>query len=169
MVGSSQIIQDLRRRAKQSCSGWQNAVRKNASRIRKAMGFAGHVCHDLPRSGLRTSRNVLGLILATAEAPRVIEYPKTPPSREELEGLINRMGISVRDVLRRKGTPYADLKLDEGARRAWLLTTSAAAFFQKAGFKVMPREQAPSAILATREAASLCPASSILLSRAISI
>jgi arsenate reductase len=263
-----------------------------------------------------TSRNVLGLIRAVGETPRVIEYLKTPPSHEELEILISRMGISARDLLRRKGTPYDDLKLgdpaltdrqliaammahpilinrpivvtprgvklcrpsdvaldllphgpgagivkegggpfitdtripgsdaslraalreaslpaddleepgrtffacrslrgellgfagferfsndvlirslvvspdargkgtggdllslllrrafDEGARRAWLLTNSAASFFQKAGFKVIPREQAPGAILATRQAAGLCPASAVLLSRTISL
>ena len=59
-----------------------------------------------------TSRNVLALILNSGEEPRVIEYLKTPPSRDELVSLIDRMGIPVRDVLRRKGTPYDVLKLD---------------------------------------------------------
>jgi arsenate reductase (glutaredoxin) len=62
-----------------------------------------------------TSRNVLGLIRNAGEEPCIIEYLKTPPSRGELAGLIERMGISVRDVLRRKGTPYDELKLDEPA------------------------------------------------------
>jgi arsenate reductase (glutaredoxin) len=60
-----------------------------------------------------TSRNVLGLIRNTGEEPHIIEYLKTPPSRDELVSLIARMGISVRDVLRRKGTPYDELKLDD--------------------------------------------------------
>ena len=60
-----------------------------------------------------TSRNVLGLIRNAGEEPRIIEYLKTPPSRDELAGLIARMGISVRDVLRRKGTPYDELGLDD--------------------------------------------------------
>jgi arsenate reductase len=60
-----------------------------------------------------TSRNVLGLIRNSGEEPRVIEYLKTPPTRAELVGLIARMGIPVRDLLRRKGTPYDDLKLDD--------------------------------------------------------
>ena len=60
-----------------------------------------------------TSRNVLALILNSGEEPRVIEYLKTPPSRNELVNLIDRMGIRVRDVLRRKGTPYDALKLDD--------------------------------------------------------
>ena len=60
-----------------------------------------------------TSRNVLALILNSSEEPRVIEYLKTPPSRDELVSLIAHMGIRVRDVLRRKGTPYDALELDD--------------------------------------------------------
>ena len=60
-----------------------------------------------------TSRNVLGLIRNSGEAPTIIEYLVTPPSREELEGLIRHMGVPVRDVLRQKGTPYAELGLDD--------------------------------------------------------
>ncbi|HWK45759.1 MAG TPA: arsenate reductase (glutaredoxin) [Stellaceae bacterium] len=59
-----------------------------------------------------TSRNVLGLIRDSGEEPVVIEYLKTPPSRPELVDLIRHMGISVRDLLRRKGTPYDELGLD---------------------------------------------------------
>ena len=62
-----------------------------------------------------TSRNVLALIRDSGEEPRVIEYLKTPPSRAELVALIGRMGIAVRDVLRRKGTPYDELGLDDPA------------------------------------------------------
>jgi arsenate reductase len=62
-----------------------------------------------------TSRNVLALIRNSGEEPRVIEYLKTPPSRAELVSLIERMAIPVRDVLRRKGTPYNELKLDDPA------------------------------------------------------
>lgn len=58
-----------------------------------------------------TSRNVLGLIRNSGEEPTVIEYLKTPPSREELADLIRRMGVPVRDVLRCKGTPYDELGL----------------------------------------------------------
>ena len=60
-----------------------------------------------------TSRNVLGLIRNSGEEPQVIEYLKTPPSRDELVSLIGRMGISARNLLRRKGTPYDELKLDD--------------------------------------------------------
>ncbi len=62
-----------------------------------------------------TSRNVLALIRNSGEEPRVIEYLKTPPNRVELVGLIGRMGISPRDLLRRKGTPYDVLGLDDPA------------------------------------------------------
>lgn len=60
-----------------------------------------------------TSRNVLGLIRNAGLEPVVIEYLKTPPSREELVSLIARMGITVRDLLREKGTPYAELGLGD--------------------------------------------------------
>ncbi len=60
-----------------------------------------------------TSRNVLALIRNGGEEPNIIEYLKTPPSRAELVSLIGRMGIPVRDVLRRRGTPYDELKLDD--------------------------------------------------------
>jgi arsenate reductase (glutaredoxin) len=59
-----------------------------------------------------TSRNVLALIRNSGEDPHIIEYLKTPPTRAELVSLIDRMGIPVRDVLRRKGTPYDALGLD---------------------------------------------------------
>ncbi|WP_041041637.1 arsenate reductase (glutaredoxin) [Paramagnetospirillum magnetotacticum] len=62
-----------------------------------------------------TSRNTLGLIRNSGEEPRVIEYLQTPPSRDELVALIGRMGIAPRDLLRKKGTPYADLGLDDAA------------------------------------------------------
>lgn len=60
-----------------------------------------------------TSRNVLGLIRNTGEEPRIIEYLKTPPSRDELKDLIVRMRMPVRDVLRQKGTPYEALGLGD--------------------------------------------------------
>jgi arsenate reductase (glutaredoxin) len=60
-----------------------------------------------------TSRNVLGLIRNGGVEPRIVEYLKIPPSREELVDLIRRMGIPVRDLLRRKGTPYDELSLDD--------------------------------------------------------
>jgi arsenate reductase len=62
-----------------------------------------------------TSRNALGLIYNCGAQPRIVEYLKTPPSREELVTLIGRMGISARDLLRKKGTPYDELKLDDPA------------------------------------------------------
>jgi arsenate reductase len=64
-------------------------------------------------SNCGTSRNVLALIRNSGEEPHVIEYLKTPPSRDELLDLIARMEMPVRDLLRRKGTPYEALKLDD--------------------------------------------------------
>ncbi|RDV01894.1 arsenate reductase (glutaredoxin) [Undibacter mobilis] len=58
-----------------------------------------------------TSRNALAMIRNSGLEPHVIEYLKTPPSRALLQNLIERMGASVRDILRQKGTPYAELGL----------------------------------------------------------
>lgn len=58
-----------------------------------------------------TSRNTLGLIRNAGIEPHVIEYLKTPPTREMLRLLIDRMQISVRAVLREKGTPFQELGL----------------------------------------------------------
>ena len=60
-----------------------------------------------------TSRNVLALIRGAGFEPTVIEYLKTPPDRATLESLIAGMGIRPRDLLREKGTPYAELGLDQ--------------------------------------------------------
>ena len=60
-----------------------------------------------------TSRNVLALIRNSGEEPHVIDYLKTPPSRADLTDLIHRMGVTVRDVIRQKGAPYAELGLDD--------------------------------------------------------
>jgi len=58
-----------------------------------------------------TSRNTLAMIRQSGEDVELIEYLKTPPSRERLVELIKAMGISVRALLREKGTPYAELGL----------------------------------------------------------
>lgn len=60
-----------------------------------------------------TSRNTLAMIKASGEDLEVIEYLRTPPSRERLCQLIQSMGITPRELLRRKGTPYDELGLDE--------------------------------------------------------
>ena len=60
-----------------------------------------------------TSRNTLALIRNAGIEPHVIEYLKTPPSRALLEQLIERAGITPRDLLREKGTPYTDLRLGD--------------------------------------------------------
>ncbi|SOD26587.1 arsenate reductase [Variovorax sp. YR752] len=60
-----------------------------------------------------TSRNVLALIRNTGDEPTVIEYLKTPPDRATLKQLIAAMGMPVREVMRRKGTPYDELGLDD--------------------------------------------------------
>lgn len=62
-----------------------------------------------------TSRNTLAMIRATGMEPAIVEYLQTPPSRAELQDLVRRMGLPLRDVLRRKGTPYDELNLDDPA------------------------------------------------------
>lgn len=59
-----------------------------------------------------TSRNVLAIIRNTGVEPEIIEYLQTPPSRDKLLELIAAMGTPVRELLRRKGTPYDELDLD---------------------------------------------------------
>jgi len=58
-----------------------------------------------------TSRNTLAMIRQSGEEPEVIEYLKNPPSRARLVELIKAMGMTVRGLLREKGTPYAELGL----------------------------------------------------------
>jgi arsenate reductase len=60
-----------------------------------------------------TSRNALAMIRQSGVEPEIIEYLKTPPTRTRLLELIAAMGMSVRALLRQRGTPYADLGLDD--------------------------------------------------------
>ena len=62
-----------------------------------------------------TSRNVLALIRNSGVEPLVINYLQTPPGRDRLVQLIAAMGVPVRDVLRRKGTPFDELQLNDPA------------------------------------------------------
>lgn len=64
-----------------------------------------------PKCG--TSRNVLAILEDSGAELEIIEYLKTPPSRDTLTGLITQMGISPRSLLREKGTPFAELGLDD--------------------------------------------------------
>jgi arsenate reductase (glutaredoxin) len=60
-----------------------------------------------------TSRNVLGMIRERGVEPKIVEYLKTPPSAPKLKSLLSQMGISARELLRKRGTPYAELGLDD--------------------------------------------------------
>ena len=60
-----------------------------------------------------TSRNVLAMIRDAGVEPRIVEYLKTPPARDELVALIARMGIAPRALLRRKEAVYDELGLDD--------------------------------------------------------
>ncbi|KER36717.1 arsenate reductase (glutaredoxin) [Sphingobium indicum] len=69
------------------------------------------VIYHNPECG--TSRNALAMIRNAGMEPHVVEYLKTPPARALLVQLIERAGMSPRDLLREKGTPYAELGLDD--------------------------------------------------------
>ncbi len=69
------------------------------------------VIYHNPECG--TSRNALAMIRNAGIEPHVVEYLKTPPSRALLAELIDRAGITPRDLLREKGTPYAELGLGD--------------------------------------------------------
>lgn len=71
------------------------------------------VIYHNPECG--TSRNTLGMIRNAGIEPHVIEYLKTPPARALLAQLIERMGGSVRSVLREKGTPFHELGLNKAS------------------------------------------------------
>jgi len=73
--------------------------------------IVGVIIYHNPDCG--TSRNTLAMIRNAGVEPHVIEYLKTPPSRVMLVQLIERMGIPARDLLREKGTPYAELGLGD--------------------------------------------------------
>ena len=60
-----------------------------------------------------TSRNTLAMIRNAGIEPHVVDYVKTPPSRAMLESLMERAGLSPREVLREKGTPFAELGLGD--------------------------------------------------------
>ena len=60
-----------------------------------------------------TSRNALALIRHVGIEPHVVEYLKTPPSRTMIMGLVERMGVPLRSLLREKGTPFAELGLGD--------------------------------------------------------
>ena len=60
-----------------------------------------------------TSRNTLAMIRQSGEEPEIIEYLKNPPDRARLIELIGALGMTVRELLREKGTPYAELGLGD--------------------------------------------------------
>ncbi len=64
-----------------------------------------------PKCG--TSRNTLALIRNAGIEPVIVEYLTTPPDRDTLKSLIARSGLAVRDAIREKGTPFAELGLDD--------------------------------------------------------
>lgn len=71
------------------------------------------VIYHNPKCG--TSRNTVGLIRNAGIEPHIIDYLKCPPTRTMLKELIARAGLTVRDALREKGTPYHELGLSDGA------------------------------------------------------
>ena len=77
------------------------------------MATAPIIYHN-PNCG--TSRKVLGMLRNSGHQPRVIEYLKTPPTKAELKGLLAKLGMTPRQLLRRRGTPFDELGLDDPAK-----------------------------------------------------
>lgn len=73
--------------------------------------MSGITIYHNPACG--TSRNTLAMIRFSGESPTVIEYLQHPPTRQTLQALLAQMGLSVRDILREKGTPYTALGLGQ--------------------------------------------------------
>ena len=73
--------------------------------------MSGITIYHNPACG--TSRNTLAMIRFSGETPKVIEYLLHPPTRDTLKALLAQMGLGVRDILREKGTPYAELGLGQ--------------------------------------------------------
>jgi arsenate reductase len=69
------------------------------------------IIYHNPQCG--TSRNTLAMIRNAGIEPHIVEYLKCPPTHLLLRQLIGRMGVSVRDVIREKGTPFQDLGLGD--------------------------------------------------------
>jgi arsenate reductase len=69
------------------------------------------IIYHNPQCG--TSRNTLAMIRNAGIEPHIVEYLKSPPTRLLLRQLIGRMGVTVRDVIREKGTPFQELGLDD--------------------------------------------------------
>lgn len=63
-----------------------------------------------------TSRKVLARLEDLGHSPKVVEYLKTPPSRDEMKSLLAGLGMKPREILRRKGTPFDELGLDDPAK-----------------------------------------------------
>jgi arsenate reductase len=82
-------------------------VPRAAGRVAKAMVTIWH------NPKCSTSRKVLDMIRASGIKPTIVEYVKAPPSKSEIKSALKEMGIKPRDLLRRRGTPYDDLGLDD--------------------------------------------------------
>jgi len=83
---------------------------KRDSKSRSTSGGAVTIWHN-PKCG--TSRKVLDMIRAAGVEPAVVDYVKTPPSAAEIKAVLKEMGARPRDLLRRRGTPYDELGLDD--------------------------------------------------------
>ncbi len=83
---------------------------KRDPKSRSSSGGAVTIWHN-PKCG--TSRKVLDMIRAAAVEPAVVDYVKTPPSAAEIKAVLKEMGARPRDLLRRRGTPYDELGLDD--------------------------------------------------------
>jgi arsenate reductase len=83
---------------------------KRDSKSRSSSGGAVTIWHN---AKCGTSRKVLDMIRAAGVEPAVVDYVKTPPSAAEIKAVLKEMGARPRDLLRRRGTPYDELGLDD--------------------------------------------------------
>lgn len=132
--------------------------------LHAALAAAGLPTDDLPDPGRRFFRydTLSGLCLGYGGfelyGHDVLLRSIVVPAAQRGQGV----GRSILPLLMRRA-------FDAGARKAWLLTTTASGFFERAGFKPADRATAPATILGTRQASSLCPASAAWLSRSLTL
>src|SRR6186713_2269060 len=102
-------------KARRPTSGLPAAVSRRSTSsdppLTRETGMSAVTIYHNPACG--TSRNTLGLIRNAGIEPVVIEYLEHPPTREQLAAMIKSAGLAVRDAIRQKGTPYAELGLDD--------------------------------------------------------
>jgi arsenate reductase len=92
----------------------QAQVNETNSSTKAIMNTTGIIIYHNPACG--TSRNTLALIRNAGIEPQVIDYLQHPPTREQLASMISEAGLTVREAIREKGTPFIELGLNDPAK-----------------------------------------------------